>query len=332
MPIIKQAGAQPANPLQNSFVERIKAGRVVPVLSGEATVELVFGSFSDLVKGYAGLAQYPMADQDNLVKVAKYRQLREGLPDRALKSDYLNWVKNYIYYTAKEHGADEDLRAEAEAEVDDLTVSAFASRLGYPRFDGGPADPLLMIAGLPSRVYLTTSPMTLLEDALQRAGREPRTELCRWHRTLDGIDSAIDATYHPSAREPLVYHLHGLDAYPDSLVLTEDDHLEFLVNICQNQGNNAADRIHALVRQALLDDLILLGYSLSGWAFRDIYAGLIKTGGREDDRGVCALQLVPTGEERRYLEDYARREAKFDVFWGDLGQYAAELRKMLGDS
>jgi hypothetical protein len=322
MPIIKQTGVQPADPLQSSFVGRIKAGRVVPVLSGEATIDLVFGSFTDMVRGYAQLAAYPMADQDNLVKVAKYRQLREGLPDRALKSDYLNWVKNYIYYTAQARGADE---------VDDLTVSAFANRLGYPDLGGGPEDSLLMLASLPARVYLTTSPTTLLEDALRRAGREPRTELCRWHRTLDGLDSAIDASYRPTAREPLVYHLHGLDAYPDSLVLTEDDHLEFLVNICQNQGNNAADRIHALVRQALLDDLILLGYSLSSWAFRDIYAGLIKTGGREDDRGVCALQLVPGDEERRYLEDYVRREAKFDVFWGDLGQYAAELRKMLGD-
>lgn len=332
MPIIKQAGTQPANPLQSSFVGRIKAGRVVPVLSDDAIIELVLGSFAELVKGYARLAQYPMPDQDNLVKVAKYRQLQEGLPDRALKSDYLNWIKNHIYYSAQEQGIDAELLAEAEAEVDDLTVSAFANRLGYPRFDGGPADPLLMVASLPARVYLTTSPTTFLEDALRRAGREPRTELCRWHRTLDGIDSAIDASYRPTAREPLVYHLHGLDAYPDSLVLTEDDHLEFLVNICQNQGNNATDRVHALVRQALLDDLILLGYSLSGWAFRGIYAGLIRTGGRPDDRGVCALQLVPADEERQYLEDYVRREAKFDVFWGDLEQYAAELRKMLGDS
>jgi hypothetical protein len=332
MPIIKQADAQPANLLQSSFVGRVKAGRVVPVLSGEAMLELAVGSYAELVKGYARLAQYPMADQDNLVRVAKYRQLHQGLPDRALKSDYLNWIKNHIYFMAQAAGSDEELLAEAEAEVDDLTVSAFANRLGYPRLDGGPADPLLMIASLPARVYLTTSPMTFLEDALRRAGREPRTELCRWHRTLDGIDSTIDASYRPTTREPLVYHLHGLDSYPDSLVLTEDDHLEFLVNICQNQGNNTADRVHALVRQALLDDLILLGYSLSGWAFRGIYAGLIKTGGREDDRGVCALQLVPADEERRYLEDYLRREAKFDVFWGDLAQYTAELRTMLGDS
>ena len=255
--------------------------------------------------------------------------MREGLPDRALKSDYLTWFKSFIYYTAQAAGADADTLAEAEAEVDDLTVSAFANRLGYPRLDGGAADPLLVIANLPVRTIITTSPTTFLEDALRRAGKSPRTELCRWHKELDGIDSAIDATYRPSTREPLVYHLHGLDAYPDSLVLTEDDHLQFLVNVCQDQGNNAADRVHALVRQALFDDLILLGYSLSSWAFRGLYAGMIKTGGRQEDRGVVALQVVPDQNEKAYLDDYVRREARFDVFWGDAGQYITELQGKL---
>ena len=219
--------------------------------------------------------------------------------------------------------------AEAEAEVDDLTVSAFANRLGYPKLDRGAEEPLLVLANLPVKIYLTTSPHTFLEDALRRAGKTPRTELCRWRKELDSIDPAIDAELQPSAREPLVYHLHGLDAYPDSLVLTEDDHLEFLVNVCQGQGNNAADRVHGLVRKALFDDLILLGFSLSSWPFRVLYNGLIKPNGRQEDRGVCCLQLVPSEDEKRYLQDYLEREAKFDVFWGDVPQYARELRRML---
>ena len=34
---------------------------------------------------------------------------------------------------------------------------------------------------------------------------------------------------------------------------------------------------------------------------------------------------VPSTEETRYLEDYIRREAKFDVFWGTLAEYAQQL-------
>ncbi len=328
MPINKQPGAQPSNPIQRSFVERIRSGRVVPVISNEALADLVLGGHCRLVQGYADYIAYPMPDCDNLVKMAKFYKLRQGLKEQELKSDYLNFVKNHVYATAESAGADAGALDDAEAEVDDLSVSAFANRLGCPRLDRGPEDPLLVLANLPMKTYLTTSPYTFIEDALRRAGKEPRTEVCRWRKELDSIDSVIDASYKPSAREPLVYHLHGLDRYPDSLVLTEDDHLDFLVNVCQGQGNNATDRVHGLVRQALFDDLILLGFSLASWAFRTLYAGLIKPNGRQEDRGVCCLQLVPNEDEKQYLQDYVEREAKFDVFWGDVPQYAAELRRM----
>ena len=112
-------------------------------------------------------------------------------------------------------------------------------------------------------------------------------------------------------------------------VLSEDDHLEFLVNICQGAGNNAMDRVHGLVRQALFDDLILMGFSLADWGFRGLYAGMIKPNGRQEDRGVCCLQLVPDRAEQQYLEDYLEREARFEVFWGSLNEYALELRRLL---
>ena len=338
MPIVRRGGTSgetaTTNPQQLSFVERIRAGRVVPVISNEALVSLAVGDYGQMIEGYAQeVVKYPLPDCQNIERVAKYHQLYDGLRDKALKSDYLNWVKNFIFFTAQEKKADEKTLAEAEAEIDNLTVSEFAKRLGFPTFDAGPADPLLVLAEIPARTYITTSPFTFLEDALRLGNKNPRTEVCRWRKELDSIDSVIDATYRPSPTEPLVYHLHGLDAYENSLVLTEDDHLEFLVNVCQGQGNDKADRVPAVVRQALVEDLILLGFSLSSWAFKAFYAGMVKTATRsdsQDERGVCALQVTPDEVENKYLQDYVRREARFDVFWGDLGQYAQNLRSQLG--
>ena len=333
MPIIKQAGAQTgaqlANPLQLSFVERLKAGRVVPILSDAAIVDLTIGGQQRLVTRLAEFMAYPMPDKERVVQVVRFYKIHNGLKEQDVKSHYLNFVKNHIYLLAQTEGASADLLAEAEAQVDDLTASDFAHILGYPRFLAGASDPLLLLANLPIKVILTTSPHTFIEDALRKAGKQPLTELCRWRRELDSIDPAITAGYRPTAQQPLVYHLHGLDKYPDSLVLSEDDHLEFLVNICQGAGNNAMDRVHGLVRQALFDDLILLGFSLSDWGFRALYAGLIKPNGRQEDRGVCCLQLAPDAVERQYLQEYLEREAKFEVFWGTLDQYALELRRLL---
>jgi len=104
--------------------------------------------------------------------------------------------------------------------MDQVPASAFANRLGYPRF-GGSDDPVLILANLPFKTILTTSPFTFIEDALRKAGKTPRTEVCRWTKDLkDSIASQIDDAYQPRAEEPLVYHLLGLDRYVDSLVAT----------------------------------------------------------------------------------------------------------------
>ncbi len=219
---------------------------------------------------------------------------------------------------------------EAAAEIDNLTVSQFAGRLGYPSFASGRDDPLLILANLPFKTILTSSPFTFVEDALRKADKSPRTEVCRWTPELwAGVSSVIDAAYSPSAREPLVYHLLGLDAYPDSLVLTEDDYLDYLGNTCQAQNNQSADFIPALVRKTFSDDLIILGFSLDSWAFRVLYSGLIKRSGKAEERGICEIQLPDSEDERSFLDDYLNREARFQPYWGSLSDYAQrELRSI----
>ena len=329
MPILSKRGAPAINPKQLGFAERIKSGRVVPILSNSLLFDLVLGGHDAFTGSYAEYVEHAGGQDDDVVRMAKVFKHRNKLKSQDLKSDYLNFVKNHIYFAAEADGVDEEILGEAEAQVDDVSVTEFAHLLGYPRFDEGRDDLLLVMANLPIRTVLTTSPFTFIEDAFRQAGKMPRTEVCRWNEELDTIDSAIDDDYRPSAQEPLIYHLHGLDLYPDSLVLTEDDYLEFLVNISRGKGNDRTDTLHALVRKSLSDDLILLGYSLRAWSFHVVYSGMIRLNSNRDDRGVCILQLVDNQAERDYLQDYLEREARFDVFWGDVKAYAQELMKLL---
>lgn len=331
MPLIDDHDTQTADPIQLSFRERVRSGRVTPIVSDEVIFDLALGSHADLVQGFSRYVKYSLAAPASLVglvKFHKYRPRPKALTDHALKYDYLNYVKNHIYRLAKSAGASADLLEEAAAQMDDIPVSDFASRLGLPalnRID----DPLLILANLPFKVIFTTSPYTFAEDALRRAGKQPRTEVCRWRKDLfDTIPTAIDDHYEPSAQAPLVYHLLGLDRYADSLVLTEDDFLEYLVNVCQGQGNHATDVVPALVRKALADDLVVLGFSLDSWAFRVLYAGLVKPNARQDERGVCNIILPDHPDERAFLEDYMAREVKFEVFWGDVRAYAEKLQSL----
>lgn len=333
MPINKLLGQTPANPWQKQdIVGRIKIGKVVPVISNEIVNDLLLGGQADLVKGYAEYIDYPLDSSDNLLLMTKFKRINSEIDDFTLKSDYLNYLKNRVYAMAEADGAAEASLAAAEDEVDQVNFSTFAQHLGYPRFSAARDDPFLILADLPLPIYLTTCHHNFVEVALQRAGKTPRPEICRWQRSLEGWPSVFETNsrlelgklYQPTPQEPLVYHLHGLDERPDSLVLTEDDYLQFLIAMARDKNDQAKDPVPVRVRQAIADSaLLLLGYDLSGWAFRSLFWGLIKE--TVPRTGVFTIQLQPTAVQKKYFEDYLKREASFEPYWGDIRQYTREL-------
>lgn len=333
MPINKRSGQTPANPWQKQdIVGRIKIGKVVPVISNEIINDLLLGGQADLIKGYAEYIEYPLDSGDDLLLMTKFKRINGEIDDFTLKSDYLNYLKNRVYGLAEADGAAEDSLAAAEDEVDQVSFSTFAEHLGYPRFSSPQDDPFLILADLPLPIYLTTCHHDFVEVALLRAGKTPRPEICRWQRGLEGLPSVFETNsqlepgkpYQPTPQEPLVYHLHGLDERPDSLVLTEDDYLQFLIAMARDKNDQAKDPVPVRVRQAIADSaLLLLGYNLSGWAFRSLFWGLIKE--TVPHTGVFTIQLEPTPVQKKYFEDYLKREASFESYWGDIRQYTREL-------
>jgi hypothetical protein len=322
------------------LAESIKSGLAVPILSDEALLDLALPGHAGLAPAYAEYTGYTLDDRENLPRMARFYKLQRQREAQAegrdftasdLRADFFDFVKNFIYAHAEAAGADEDLLAEAEAQYAGSTVTEFAGLLGYPRLDGGAADPLQVLANLPFRVLLTTSPYTFLETALAKAGKSPRTAVIRWRKDLrDLIDGAIPdvPTGEDPARFPLVCHLFGLESATNSLVLTEDDYLEFLVDVNLARGENTRDSVPSPVRKALSGDLLVLGFSLNSWAFRALYAGLIKSDdARAEKRGIC-VQLPPSEAEKAYLHDYLQREAHFEVAWQPLDEYAAGLLEL----
>lgn len=329
----------PATSSAQSITQRVRAGNALPILSHVALFDLALFGYDSFVQYYAERMAYPYPNVPDIGQLANFDLYANRTSDTDCKEFYASCVKNHIYREAKATGMAADALNEARDQVDRLGISAFANLLGYPRFDQPQTYPLLVLANLPFKTFLTISATTFLEDALRHAGKEPMTKMCRWRGPIDAPEKdlwLIPDGYRPSAEQPLVYHLCGLDAHPstgaplpDSLALTEDDHLEMLVNLAQDRGKENADRLPALVRGALFDDVVLLGFTLDSWAFRALYFGLIRQTGQERDRrGVCCIQL-PAEERARqekYLEQYLDREARFDIFWGDLRAYAQELQ------
>lgn len=325
MPRIRTGQRKVVRSWQQTITERIKAGKVVPLISNVVSSDLVLGGHDKLVEAYAAYIDYPLPDKNNLTQMTQFMSVTDetATDPRVVKEDYINFIKNRIFDIAETNGTPSDVLVELEEEFDDVTFSEFSERLGYPRFEKMD-NPLLILAQFPLPIYLTTGYHDFLEVALRRAGKRPRTDICRWHKGLESIPSLLDSDYRPTKEEPLVYHLHGFDSQPGSLVLTEDDYMEFLVAISQNVGRGT-DPIPRRVRQAMADSsLILLGYDLQSWDFRVLFWGLIKP--RPLQQTSVSIQLLPSEIEKKYLQKYLS-EFEFQVYWGDIHQYLRELRE-----
>ncbi len=187
---------------------------------------------------------------------------------------------------------------------------------------------------------------------LVRLGQRQRSDLS-WAGILAGEEESFAASlglerrpslfdvqpdYRPTVAEPLVFHLLGLEQFPDSMVLTENDYLDFLLRI------TADTKIFPPpIRTALnKSSLILLGYHMQDWDFRVLFRYLSTRKRRDDGQGrggddqglSVAIQLLPAedGQDKeavmasasRYLERYFG-QAGFTIYLGQPAEFTQEL-------
>jgi hypothetical protein len=279
--------------------------------------------------------------------VAQVYGVQEG--SREAKRHYLDSLKGYLLGDAQHNPAiDPGLVARMGQDYQSRSFSELAFRLGYPRYPEEEQNPLRLLAELPLHTYLTTSYHDFLEAALSTSSRraKPVSEIYGWREGLEHIPSVFDAEpdYAPTVDRPLVYHLYGLDTYPESLVLTEDDHLEFLINMAYSaaevhfstrsgsgsRGGLGERRPHlpSSVSSALSRPLLMIGYQVFSWEFRTLFKALIQP--RTKSRlveGVC-MQLEQGGEKRDRIEQYLVEffhQNRFAVYWGTPEECASAL-------
>lgn len=328
MPRIRITEPEQRGPVtwQEIIADRVRSGKLAPILGGDVGADLVLGGAAGLADSYATYTRYPLPGR-NLPAVAQFKFVTdETVQDvLALKEDYVEFVKSRLLDLAERDGSAASTLEEVDAQFDALSFAQMCEQLGYPRYGDETSHPLLLLASLDLPIYLTTGYHEFMEAALRHAGKAPRTDFARWHKAIEEHPSAFAGNYEPSRQEPLVYHLYGVDAVPDSLVLTEDDYLTFLVAASQNFGKTT-DPVHWRVRQALSDSsLMLLGYELQSWEFRALFWGALVQRTRTLS-SVVSIQLEPSQVEKQYLQKYLDGH-HFQVAWGSLVSAVQELYK-----
>lgn len=180
----------------NSLCQRIAKNKCVPVV-GSRVREDQMPLPEQIAEDWANDRGYPLQQRDELALVAEY--VRNGhADDDALIEDFMGFVQQ---------------------------------RIPDKPLDLKPGHPLRTLVELPFEMYVTTCYDDLLERALRayRDDCDPVSISCQWDPTPAREwhpANAQDFYRKPTLTEPLIFHLHGRFANPQSLVLTEMNHLE----------------------------------------------------------------------------------------------------------
>jgi hypothetical protein len=287
------------------LVLQLRNGDCTPFLgAGACDGTLPLGA--ELAREWAGRYGYPFDDVTNLAAVMQHAGI--------LEEDLVN-VK--------------------------LDVARSLATRGEPRYED-PTEPHSLLAGLPIRVYLTTNYDDFMTRALRRSGKEPVTVVCPWYRGAENDRATrLPDAYQPHAERPLVYHLHGSLHEPGSMVLAEQDYVEFLVNIGKDNSDEAPRLLPPDVQLAMTrQPLLFMGYSLNDWSFRVMFHGLRRAVPEVRERRHISVQLTPepgmsSPEAQQRAADYLDRylaRLNIKVYWGSTQDFCAELRRRLESS
>jgi hypothetical protein len=229
----------------DGLLANIARGECTPVL-GFGLLESVIGQREDIADQWADRYGYPLgrSDRCDLTRMAQFLavdQENEKVPGnqllRYLRAEMLDRLPE-----ADQHAAHSFDLQHLLIQVADLTKSI------------GVQDLLATLAELPFRVYLSTTPDNLLEAALRnaeiqinrdgrqvRVHKDPQVRFFRWWedqiQPMEPVElERPDRTKlrqptlgRPPESRPLVYRMFGDLGEEDTLVLTEDNHFDYLV-------------------------------------------------------------------------------------------------------
>lgn len=251
------------------------------------------------------------------------------------------WAKRHVYPFKDPENLSRVMQYAVVSADDRLYVKETLARELKKMTYTHPSDPHALLATFPISVYFTTNYDNFMEEALDAEGKNPKPKICPWwyEKAPKGLKSDIYRIDKETSRdEPIVYHLHGSWDVPDSLVVTEDDYIRFLVNGSLGRGAGSQWFVPAEIKPNLQRSILFIGYSLQDVTFRVIFRQLLREIPPDDRRGHVSVQVSPSdlidnhpGTKRR-AEDYVAKYLKNDkvtVYWVTAGEFCAELRRRL---
>jgi hypothetical protein len=313
-----------------SICRRVHDGKFIPILGPDIGEDL-YGGMHELSNQLASEHTFPMAaaERSDLAKVTQYLSIDQ---DRGYAQDAVQeQLRRQLLERSR--GLPGDNSRRTLPAMIDLAVQQIREKKD---------DPYRILADLPASLYITASPETMLFKAVKAAGKNPEALFCPWRPTETNHPKEPQSTHDPAPQTPLVYHVFGVFGVTDSLALTEDDFLDYLI------ATSTYKLMPKVVRGSLMESsLLFLGFQLDDWTFRVLFRLIMTLEGAAEMRQYSHVGVQVNPDEhsladveraRKYLESYfcrnrcaGRSEPSIDIYWGSASDFLKELRRRLED-
>lgn len=304
----------------STLLENIADGWCTPFLGPGVTVGLLPGPV-EVARQLAAEYSYPFPTTQSLPRVA---QFVGTLDNRRLRQKIVSCL---VAGFKGRMGLEVD-PADRRRGLAEIIESSDWSTRSQELFEG---EIHHQLADLNLPLYVTTNFDSFMGLALRAQGRTARRETIAWREmaSLEASRPHYDLEPPPSAEEPVVLHLFGTDDDPLSMVLTEDDYLDYLARISRDYEY----LLPTSVNEALASTtLLFLGYRLEDLDLKVILRGLLANLDLERWGMLhVAVQIESSVADRAKLEEVTRyfqkyfANSKIDVYWGNVRQFVADL-------
>jgi hypothetical protein len=309
-----------------ALLDAIEGGSFTPVL-GPGLLKEAFGTARQIARDWSrkdAKNPFPLASYscNDLSQVNQFFSRRVGAkkPYDILRQHQFDRIKSRF---AKQ----------LPAQYGSATLNQFdqlLSAVGKLLRESIPSEPHRILAALPLTLFLTANPDDLLTEALAEAGappKQPRREICPWNSQIKS--PADPATLLPTEQQPLVYHLMGRMSDHRTIVMTEDDYIQYLIGITEHKSE-----VPGVVRMAVSETmLVFLGFQVEHWTFRALLRGLLALTDQSLSYRPVAVQVDPEENDfldveraRQYLSDaFPVGNQTVQVYWGSAGDFLVQL-------
>lgn len=307
-----------------SICTRVLKGKFIPILGPDLAEDLLGGT-RELATKLAEEHGFPLADNDraDLSKVAQYIGTKE---DRTYVQDA---VQNQFM-------------AQYKARVGSDTNGKSTVDMALARCLSNEDHPYTILSRLNASIYINASPDRMMLRSLQAVEKNPEEVIGAWRRKVNKVPKEPEPqNIKPNPASPWVYQIFGRfgDDYRDTLVLTEDDFLDYLV------ATSTYKLMPITVRGELVENsLLFLGFQLDDLRFRVLFRLIMTMEGTETlrDFSHVGVQINPDEHSfadveraRRYIESYFQEgkggAPSISIYWGTAADFLKELRKRLSE-